>query len=417
MQKNNSNGDQEKKEVPKDQDSEFLSLIDVCKNGESEEYYSLHSILSKNVSKRDQIGRTLLHHAAYGGNEQIFHDLLHYIELNEADKIGRTALHIAARRGNTNIVKYILTCKSSSKDELLHAKDKNGLNPFCYAALAGHVSTIEIFKEEGFDVVNYQTKYGETLAHLACIGNSEEILEMSFAVIQKKNKMDWKPLQYAAKSGYVELIKYFSKNKVPDLNKTEDLKNPFHSACENGHLEACKIIAEKFPKCINASDKQGRNAGHFAAKSGKVGVLQYLIDVCKIEVDEESSQGINILHVACRHGRFEMVKYIAERYPDLVNKESKKGWNAALFLGELGGADEKRIKILEYLVAEHDLFVYHVSRAGKSILYNACANRSNRLCKYLLKNYPDLLTIERSMDLSNCVQIEEIEKLLEECSS
>ena len=88
---------------------------------------------------------------------------------------------------------------------------------------------------------------------------------------------------------------------------------------------------------------------------------------------------------------------IADTYPSLINEISEKGWNAALFITEKAGAENERIKILNFLVQSR-LNVYHVSRSGKTILYNACVNRSSKLVKHLLKYYPDLLDIEKSMD-------------------
>lgn len=58
--------------------------------------------------------------------------------------------------------------------------------------------------------------------------------------------------------------------------------------------------------------------------------------------------------------------------------------------------------------------VYHVTRLGKTILYNACANRSGKLVKYLLSRYPELLNIEKSMDPRKASKSYEIEELFKQ---
>jgi ankyrin len=380
-------------------------MRDICREGKVSEF--LNSLTDPEkfyedlLDKTDDMGWTLLHHAAYGGKFRIFQNLMSYktVDLRATDIIGRTVLHIsaAATKGDVEIFKAIV-----EKDrDLLKVEDKNGLMPFCYAALAGNTSILEQIRKYGFDI-RKQTKYGETVAHLACIGDSLDVLQMLSKMdeqdmISAKNKMDWNPLQYAAKTGNKKILQFLHEEKVHVFYSTEDMKYPFHTACENGNVEACKYIAGKSKESIHARDRSGMHAGHFAAKSGNVEILKYL-ETQGLKADDLSPHNINILHVACRHGRLAMCEYIAERYPELVTQESKKGWNPALFLGERGGADEDRIQILQRLVEKHDLFVYHVSRAGKSILYNACANRCYKLCEHLLKMYPALRTIERSMD-------------------
>ncbi|XP_055999252.1 ankyrin repeat, PH and SEC7 domain containing protein secG-like isoform X2 [Ostrea edulis] len=417
-------------------DETLSKLVKACRNGDKVKYHSLTAPETFDKSlliKKDNRGQTVLHHAVYGGSYDIVYDLLKFKEVDVCEKeyIGRTALHIAAKGDNVEIFDKIL---QKGGDKLLQYKDKNDLTPFCYAALAGKKTVVERIVERGFDIKAF-TKYGESIAHLACIGGSLEILKMVSEkdqqckressnieddeeenIIKRKNKMDWNPLQYAAKSGDIKNLKFLIENDVRVINSTEDLKSAFHSACENGRLEACKDIAKYTPECVHTTDKRGRHAGHFVAKCGNIEVLKFLVNECNLQADNPSSQKINILHIACRHGRLDMCVYIAQKYPHLVTQESKKGWNAALFLSEKGGADEERLKILQFLVREHNLFVHHVSRAGKTILYNACANRSRELCQHLLENYPDLLTIERSMDPRNVTSDPEILSLIERYS-
>ncbi|XP_062619250.1 putative ankyrin repeat protein RF_0381 [Saccostrea cucullata] len=413
-----------------DDDSDFMSLVEACREGDVNRYHKLTTPLEFNkdlLKMKDNMGWTVLFHAVYGGSHDIVYSLVGYKEMDlyQRDNIGRTVLHLAAKKGNIETFDAIL--QKVSEIDLMQIKDKNGLMPYCYAALAGQKSILEDMRSRGFDITKV-TKYGESIAHLACIGESLDVLNMASKIdeehstqesmnneeeiIKRKNKMDWNTLQYAAKSGNTKILKFLHDKNVLLHNPTEDMKSVLHSACENGHLEACKYIAQHYPERIHATDKNGRHAGHFVAKCGDVELLKYLIEDCKLQANASSSQNINILHIACCHGRLDICIYIADKYPDLVKQESKKGWNASLFIGEKGGADEDRIEILKNLVNNHNLFVYHVSRAGKTILYNACANRSYMLCEHLLENYPNLLTVERSMDPRNAARDSRITTLI-----
>ena len=73
-----------------------------------------------------------------------------------------------------------------------------------------------------------------------------------------------------------------------------------------------------------------------------------------------------------------------------------------------------KTKELKELLVEEDLLdVYHVSRAGKTILYNACVNQSMKLVNYLLDQYPDLIDIKRILDTKNATKSQEISEILE----
>lgn len=103
---------------------------------------------------------------------------------------------------------------------------------------------------------------------------------------------------------------------------------------------------------------------------------------------------------------------IAQTFPGLISEITEKGWNAALFNTEKAGAVKERIKILSFL-EKCNLDIYHVARSGKTILYNACVNRSPILVKYLLKHYPDLVNIEKSMDPIRAANSQEIEEVFQ----
>lgn len=160
--------------------------------------------------------------------------------------------------------------------------------------------------------------------------------------------------------------------------------------------------------------------GHYAAKGGNIEILELLIEKLRDTSafkpalhENATTDNINILHIACRHARFDMCVKIANTFPDLISEITERGWNAALFSTEKAGAEKDRIMIFNFL-EKRGLNIYHVTRSGKTILYNACVNRSAKLVKYLLNHYPDLLNIEKSMDPRKAAKSQEIENVFME---
>ena len=295
------------------------------------------------------------------------------------------------------------------------------MNPAHWAALGGQDHILELMMRHKCDLLK-RTKYGENLVLFACIGqrisvckfvqSREEIKDLLHA----RNTEGWNSIQYAAKSGNLDVFKFLVENRVDIKNESDQTKkNCLHTACEKGSLDVCKYIILVEPELLKKSSNSHQHVGHYAAKSGNTNILRFLIEQLDGDITNPllacpTKDKINILHIACKFARADMCVLIAEKYPNLINEISEKGWNAALFITEKAGAEKERIKILNFLV-QRKLNVYHVSRSGKTTLYNACVNRSSKLVKHLLKYYPDLLDIEKSMDPRQAAKSKEIEDI------
>lgn len=199
----------------------------------------------------------------------------------------------------------------------------------------------------------------------------------------------------------IKVFEYLVDQGVDIENKSRKTgKNCFHTACEKGHVEICEYILKQKPELLKELDRNEQHVGHFAAKSGNTNIMKLLLKhVEKSFLQKTTPDKIYILHIACRHARFDMCVEIAKEFPLMIKAITEKGWNAALFITERAGAENEIIEILKMLRnAATPLNVYHVSRSGKTILFNACVNRSPKLVQYLLETYPGLPEIEKSMD-------------------
>lgn len=99
-----------------------------------------------------------------------------------------------------------------------------------------------------------------------------------------------------------------------------------------------------------------------------------------------------------------MCEKIVEVFFNMINEIIEKGWNVVFFIIEKVGVEKERIKILGFL-EKCKLNVYYVLRLGKIILYNVCVNWLLRFVKYLLKNYLELLNIEKVMNFRKVVKL------------
>lgn len=398
-------------------------LHDVIQGNEFDEFEPLIQTFDKNALEQfNTRGFNSLHLAAKGGNFNIFEYILVTfkidIETPAIDK--RNVLHIAAFYGSCSICRYIL----ENHKKLFDVKDRYNMNPAHWAALNGQESILKIMLELNCNLSEVTSKYDENIVLFACIGESYDVCkfvgstEGITGILHWKNSEGWNSIQYAAKSGNLKVFKYLCEMGVDIENKSRQTgKNCLHTACERGNIEICAHILEerKDQNLITQLDKHEQHVGHFTAKSGNKNILDLLITHLQNTslqnlLEKSTTDKINILHIACRHARFDMCVKIADTFPRMISGITERGWNAALFITEKAGAEKERIMILKFL-EKRKLNVYHVSRSGKTILYNACVNRSAILVKYLLKHYPDLLKIEKTMDARKAAKSQDIENI------
>lgn len=371
---------------------------------------------------RKQLGRrgfNPLHIAAKEGNLDAFKTTYEACnDITSTTTDGRNILHIASYYGKHDICEYILT----KKKELYEITDNYQMCPAHWAALAGHVNILELMSNHGCDLEYKTRKYEENIVLFACMNTGLDVFEFVAknenlsTLLNAKNRENWNSIQYAAKNGNLEAVKFLYENDVDIKNKSHKTgKNCLHTACEKGFNDVCAYILQKCPDLKQKMDKNKKHVGHFVAKSGNTKILEELLKyIDKSFLKKATSDNVNVLHIACKYARLDMCIEFEKLdiLDDLVLELTEKGWNAALFLTERAGDELKRIEILK-LLDKHGLDVHHASRAGKTILYNACANQSTTLIEYLLQNYPDLLCLERSIDAQTATDSAEIKSLLE----
>lgn len=399
-------------------------LHDVIQGSEfDEEFKHLIQTFDRNALEQfNPRGFNSLHLSAKGGNFNIFKYILDTFEIDiETPAIDkRNVLHIAAYYGSCSICRYIL----ENYKKLFDVKDRYNMNPAHWAALNGQESILKIMLELNCNLSEVTPKYDENIVLFACIGESYDVCKFVGStkgiagILHWKNSEGWNSIQYAAKSGNLKVFRYLCEMNVDIENKSRQTgKNCLHTACERGNIEICTYILDerKNMTLITQSDKHEQHVGHFTAKSGNKKILDLLIKHLRNTtlpnlLEKPTTDRINILHIACRHARFDMCVKIADKFPSMISEITERGWNAALFITEKAGAEKERIMILNFL-EKRKLNVYHVSRSGKTILYNACVNRSAILVKYLLNHHPDLMKIEKSMDARKAAKSQDIENI------
>lgn len=197
-----------------------------------------------NPNARDQKGLTLLHKAAYFGEQAL--DIVQYLISAEAnieaqDVNGDTPLSYAAMSGSAETVQVLLQSKANP-----NTTNQTKQGPLSHAAYYGHDGVVQILLDYGAEP-NARDEYGDT------------------------------PLIDAVSKGFTEVVQTLLKFKA-DPNARDEYGNaPLIDALSKDSTEVVQALL-KFKADPNAADKEGRGALSLASFKGHDGMVQILLD-------------------------------------------------------------------------------------------------------------------------------------------
>ncbi|KAL3854825.1 hypothetical protein ACJMK2_014068 [Sinanodonta woodiana] len=257
-------------------------------------------------------GETLLHRACINGQLKRTRYLIEtYPEmLHMVDNFKRTPAHHAAVRGNVSVLQYLIEqgtnpwCRTSEEETFLHTAciegeldmtkylvgmypkmlydmDRNKYTPAHHAAVSGSVDVLRYLIDHCADPWCL-TAEGETLLHIACLYGQLEIAEylvqLDPQMLHEVDNSNSTPAHHAAANGNVAVLRYILNSGANPWCRTSEEETLLHRSCIKGELEMIKYLVETYPKMLHERDKSKNTPAHYAAESGNVAVLTYLID-------------------------------------------------------------------------------------------------------------------------------------------
>ncbi|KAL3861816.1 hypothetical protein ACJMK2_007833, partial [Sinanodonta woodiana] len=296
---------------------------------------------------------TLLHRSCLAGILEITQYLVGKYPnmINEVDNCKATPAHYAASGGNVSVLQYLIDkgidpwCRTATQQTLLHLSCLAGsleITEFLVekypdminqvdnckgtaahdAADRGNIAVLQYLIDKGVDPW-CRTATQETLLHSSCLQGQ---LEMSKYLVEKYPEMinegdccKRTPGYCAADSSNFSILEYLIDHGLDPLCKTSDQQSLLHVSCGKGLLEMTRYLVESYPKIIYQVDNYKRTAAHYAAGSGNVSLLHYLIDQ-GMDPWCRTAQRETLLHVSCLNGRLEMTQFLNSAYPDMIKK-------------------------------------------------------------------------------------------------
>ena len=335
---------------------------------------------------RNNLGQTPLHTAGWSGSVEV----VNYLIIQQCDVLdkssnGRTILHHACYGGRLTLVKHLV----EKYPVLLTMRDDKGLTPLHSAGWSDSVELVDyLINQQHCDAFD-QESYGRTILHNACNKGKltlvKHLVENYPTLLPTRDNKGLTPLHTAGGSGSMELVDYLVHQHQCDVfDKDSYGRNILHYACQEGKLTLVKHLVENYPALLTMRDDKGLTPLHRAGWSNSVGLVEYLI-IQQCDVLDKDSYGRTILHHACQEGKLTLVKHLVESYPALLAMRDKEGLTP---LQHAGWSDS--VNLVEYLISQQ-CDVLDKDSYGRTILHNACQKGKLTLVKHLVEKYRSLL--------------------------
>ena len=125
----------------------------------------------------------------------------------------------------------------------------------------------------------------------------------------------WTALTYAARYGVMDAVVALLGAKCnPTVRDSRDMTPLMHAAAHNHDRVVDRLLRVRAP-LINAQDRNGWTALHWAAASNACPAARFLLEYARVSVRTTSKNDETALHVAARHGHLDMVRLLTSGKP------------------------------------------------------------------------------------------------------
>ena len=298
----------------------------------------------------------------------------------------------------------LLSCTDSAYLKTVTSSEVSEANLLHYAAFWGWIDIInKLIGEHGFDPMS-KDKNGETPLHYAARKSNFKVFE----VLVTKHHCDpihktlkGTPLFFAMERGCLNIIKYCMTSLGYDGNTICNGKPLGIVAAEHGQLHILKYLIEECHFDVSKTCSENNSALDFAARSGNLLMIEYLIFKHKCDPSQEKDwYSMKPLHHASEKGHIGIVKYLISECNCIVH-DTAKGLSPLQYAAENG-----HFKLVKYFVLEcncnaepalrHagslEIIEFLSEKSNKNPDYNAClanAIKGNHIdaVKYLVDKW------------------------------
>lgn len=259
-------------------------------------------------------------------------------DLSKKNASGNTLLHLACSYNRGDIIKYLLARKVD-----LEAEDNTGSTALNLSIKSGRMEIMESLLDAGANP-SHLDRGGANLWHIAAVSPSTEILDRLFQKsktfeVEARTSAGYTPLMYAIVTGCIENAeKLFAHKATPNV-KDEQANNVLHLASFMGKPRMLRFLLQAEPTLdVNAMNIMGQTPLLLAAANGHHAAVTILLDAGgDPNVIDEFDQ--TLLHHVAMNGRTDIFQFLQSRNIALdLNAKNNIGRTPILCAAEPGHA-------------------------------------------------------------------------------
>lgn len=285
--------------------------------------------------------------------EAIFEELKFLLAIK--NKEGLTPVDMAVNIRNSSIAELLI---ENGAEYDFHSADEDGLLPIHRAVRNSDTKMFEFLLNIRQSPFTRDTStHGRTVLHHAVLSDCMEI----FDILSKKcgGKLDPSFVDTEDNGGATALV----------------------LAVESSKWEIVKLLSTKYGARIDQkSSRDGMNVLHRAAFHQRFPIVENLVNSFKLNVAESDRDGNTPLHWAASSGAVDIVRFLIDKKVE-INAQNNKGHTPlrnACFVGS--------VEVVELLLAQKKIDVGIVGKNGRNILHEAAGQGHDILIDILLKH-------------------------------
>ena len=256
------------------------------------------------IKALDNFGSTLLHFASYNSKREVLEFFLNSNEIlvNITNKTSLTPLmHACGNEGRLDNIEILLKNGADIK-----ARGNNGATVLHYAAFNSKIEVLKFLLEQNEIPINVTDKNNRTpLMHACCEGGCLDNIKMLIengADFHERDKHGTTLLHFASAYSKQEVVEFVLRLNTVHVNETNNENlTPLMSACGGGNLANTQTLIKNGAD-INVRTNDGSTLLHYASRSSKGDVLEFLLKRNEISVNLATNDNVTPLMCACFEG-------------------------------------------------------------------------------------------------------------------
>jgi ankyrin repeat protein len=336
---------------------------------------SLHSRYSSAIERPDRFGYTPIEFAIKMGETDLFEILFEIGTFD--DKQFKQLLYYACRYGQAHIVKVLFDHEIRFSNEIQDA----------FQYLYERNSFLETLKELGPIDITKQDENGDTLMHLACKRDSEDVLQYLLQVddnccnaLSVPNNKKITPLHLLAVKKLSPRLLASIKCDNPNV-KGEQGNTPLHLACKRGCIDNAKHLINVCHCDRNVPNESLELPIHVAACQSVKELVKMLATPENVQAKTDNDD--TPLHIACKQAELDVVEFLISFKCDLAlpNKQGDTPLHIAV---------ARSLKLLDMLYTSSGTLNVNkclTNNYGDTLLHIACRTADCETVTYLINTF------------------------------